>query len=613
MSGDLLKYAPAWVTSRWAKTVAGLLLAVLIFALLAPYLLNVDRYRGTIADMISMQTGRKVTLGRLRATFLPTIGFSVDGFQMANPVGFVQGPNPMIAADEIHGALAFWPLALRHELRVISLDLEEPRLTLLVDEGGRNNYTFPPRHAAPAATPKKPAGPAPASLTLMVDQVTLHDADIFYGTIDRRGQAAATVNIAGLDVQLRQLALQPLRIRDWQADAELVGTQLVVAGWNTPVAFESGSVTLRDNKLDASFTLQFGKAARVQGTLDIADIEHAVPQFDVKTGQLDVDALLSGATAPQPVIPARGPRPASAPALAPAARARVVAGQPATGLSRLVAQGHLAADHIREGTYTAGPLTADLRIYNDRTEVWPFTLRMADGAVELTARTDRRQVPQRFSANIEARNLNTEEILHDSPQLRGKFAGAAEMDLQLIGSIEPQWTQSLTGKGQFAIRNGRIAGFNLAGDAQSLANLAGISGDTPFTRITGDLDIHDGRIASRQIHMDSPRGTLDLKGSCGFYGSLDYEGQMITQLGGPATGSANGARDLSGLISNALGRNMGQTQVTVPFVLKGTLQKPQLRPGRVAPKFAKASQSDQPGHSVQPQQTATPFPNLFGH
>jgi hypothetical protein len=266
-----------------------------------------------------------------------------------------------------------------------------------------------------------------------------------------------------------------------------------------------------------------------------------------------------------------------------------------------VAQGHLAAERIRQGPYAAGPLTADLRVYSDRTEIWPFTLRFAGGAVQLTARTDRRQVPERFSANVQVRDLNMEQILEDSPQLRGKFAGTAELDLQLVGSLEPQWASSLTGNGQFAIRNGRIAGFNLTGAAQSLADLAGVSGDTPFTRIAGDLNIRNERIASRQIHMDSPRGTLDLKGSCGFYGSLDYEGQMIAQLGGgPAPTSGSSVRDiLAGVIGSAIGR-AGQGQVTVPFVLQGTLQKPELRPGGAAPRFTKPAQPTQPAQPSQP-------------
>ena len=113
---------------------------------------------------------------------------------MANPPGFVQGQ--MVTAEEIHGALAFCQLVLRRELRVISLDLKAPRLMLLEDEGGRDNYSFPARHIAPAPSPKKPEGPSPTSLALMVDRVNMHDADIFYGTVDRRGRPAATLNVA---------------------------------------------------------------------------------------------------------------------------------------------------------------------------------------------------------------------------------------------------------------------------------------------------------------------------------------------------------------------------------------------------------------------------------
>ena len=126
MSGELARYAPAWLQTRWAKILGGVLAALLLLAVIAPYLLDVDRYRGRISDIISLQTGRKVTLGRLHAAILPRIGFSVDGFQMANPPGFAQGQ--LVRADQIRGALAFWPLVLRRELRVISLELVEPQI-----------------------------------------------------------------------------------------------------------------------------------------------------------------------------------------------------------------------------------------------------------------------------------------------------------------------------------------------------------------------------------------------------------------------------------------------------------------------------------------------------
>jgi len=610
MSGELSKHAPSWVKSRWAKVLAGVVLALAVLAFVAPYFLNVDRYRATISDLISMQTGRKVTLGPLRATILPTFGFSVDGFQMANPPGFAQGD--LVSAREIRGALAFWPLVLRRELRLISLDLIEPKLMLLEDDRGRDNYTFPSRRPAPAAASPGAAegqGASSESVALRVDQVTMREAAVFYGTVDRRGRPAATVNVTGLNFELRQLALQPLRVREWQADARLGGVQLTLASWNAPVSFDSGTVTLRDGKLDSSFTLQFGQAARVQGTLNVPNVESAVPEFDLKTDQLDLTALLAGAS-PEPAA-ARG---ATAGSAATPARARA-ASAPATGPSRLVAQGKMSAERLRQAPYTAGPLTAEVRVFTDRTEIWPVTLRIADGALQLTARTDRRQVPERFSANIQLRDLNAGRILEQSPEMRGKFAGTAELDLQLVGSLGPQWARSLTGTGQFAIRNGRVTGFNLTGAAQSLANLAGVSGDTPFTRIAGDMNIRNQRIASRQIHMDSPRGTLDLRGSAGLDGSLDYEGQMIAQLGGASEApSGSSARDIiSGIIGGAISSRVGQGQVTVPFVLRGTLQQPQLRPGRAVPSFTRPTQTSEPAQPSQPQENkGFTFPNLFG-
>jgi len=626
MTADFSRYAPVRLKARWAKVLGGVLAALLVMALAAPYLLEVDRYRGRISDIISMQTGRKVTLGKLRATVLPRIGFSVNGFEMANPPGFTQGQ--LILAEEIRGSLAFWPLLLRRELRVVSLELIEPRLRLLEDDRGRNNYTFPPRTSAPSATPRPAqasqagttAGSPAAALTLMVDQVTMTHAAVFYGVIDRRGRPAATVHVSNLNIELREIALQPLRIRQWQADASLGGSQLTLAGWNTPLLFDSGTVSLRDGKLDSSFTVQLGKAARVEGTVTVPDIEDAVPQFDVKTGDLDFAALLAGTAEP---IPGRGRalNPANAlppgvnriPARAPVAAASTATAEP----SRLAAYGHLAAERVRQGSYEAGPLSADLRIYNDRTELWPFTLRLAGGAIQLTARTDHRQTPQRFSANIQVNNLSTERILQDSPSLKGKFAGTAEIEMQLIGSLETRWTESLTGQGQFVIRNGRIAGFNLTGAAQSIANLAGVRGDTPFTSIAGDFSIRDERFISRRIHVDSPRGTLDLTGSSGFYGSLNYEGQMIARIGGPGAASgqsSGGVTDiLSGAISSAMGRNAGAAQVTVPFILRGTMQQPELRPGRTAPKFIRIAESSPPGPSGPSQETNTySFPDIFG-
>ena len=69
--------------------------------------------------------------------------------------------------------------------------------------------------------------------------------------------------------------------------------------------------------------------------------------------------------------------------------------------------------------------------------------------------------------------------------------------------------------GQFAVRNGHLPGVNLAGAAESLAKMAGVGGDTPFTVLEGDINIANQRVSSKQIHLDSSAGIVDLKRQSG--------------------------------------------------------------------------------------------------
>jgi hypothetical protein len=287
----------------------------------------------------------------------------------------------------------------------------------------------------------------------------------------------------------------------------------------------------------------------------------------------------------------------------------------------LLAEGHLAAERIRSGPQIAGPATADLRVYTDRMEIWPVTARFGDGTLQFAARTDRRQTPQRFSINIQVRNLNVAEMVVTSPALRGKLAGTGELDLQAFGSLDSTLERSLAGKGQFAIRNGRIEGFSLYGAGQSIAGAPlataagaqpaaapGASGDTTFTAIKADIAIGDERIESRDMHLDSPRGTADLRGSIGFDGSLNYDGQISAQLPASSTSpGASTASDGGNQAKNAAVKlPIKNGRLTVPFALHGTLQTPQVLPAHGTIDFSAPIRSPHPG-----QKSDSSFPNLF--
>ena len=125
--------------------------------LAVPYFLNVDRYRDTIADALAKQTGRKVTLGPIHARLFPGAGVTVSDLHIGNPAGFPDGD--LLGADEIGVNVALAPL-LHGTIHVNSVDIVRPKLTVLTDSSGKNNYTF--TASDPSAPPQNPANPPPA-------------------------------------------------------------------------------------------------------------------------------------------------------------------------------------------------------------------------------------------------------------------------------------------------------------------------------------------------------------------------------------------------------------------------------------------------------------------
>jgi len=183
------------------------------------------------------------------------------------------------------------------------------------------------------------------------------------------------------------------------------------------------------------------------------------------------------------------------------------------------------------------------------------------------------------TANIQMRNLDVAKVLDVSPSARGKMGGIGELDLQLLGGLSDAWKKTLSGTGKFAVRNGHLPGVNLSAAAQSVAKLGGVGGDTPFTVLEGDINIKDQRVSSKQIHLDSPSGTVDLRGSVGLDGSLDYQGQVVVNPGAVA-GTGMVGSIVGGLLSSRV------SKITVPIALGGTIESPKVQPGKGVPSFA---------------------------
>ena len=568
---------------RWLWIVGSLLIVLILLALIVPYFLDVDRYRSTIAAQIQEATGRKVTLGKLHARLLPTVGFTIDQFTLGNPPGFADGD--LLTAESIRGSLALGPL-LRREFQLTSVEIVHPHLYLLEDDRGRVNYEL--------EAPKKPGSKkAESSVTVTIDSIEVSGAELTLARVTgSRKKVVPVVHARKINVTLEDVALDAKKLKQWKADADLDGVVLVLPGIKPPLEFRSGSLVLRNGGIDAKFAATLGDITKADGTLKVKDIEKALVTFDLKTSLLDLDQF-TAASAKSETAPAT----------------------PARGRSGMLAQGRIAAERIRLAPYEATGATADVRIFDDRMEIWPVKAALYGGVVQVSARMDTRQSPQRFSANIQLSDLDIGKMLAASPDTRGKMTGTGQLRLQLFGALGDNLLNSLTGTGDLSVRDGKFPGFNL-GTLGSLAKVqqllslgqsGGGGGDLTFTSITGDLNIGGGRVESNRIHVDSPSGTVDLRGSMGFDQTLAYDGQA--NLTKSASGQASPTDALLGVIGAATKRNV--SGLSIPFSIRGTFSEPKVGPGRGLPQFAGTSSTQTTQQPAEQEQKKKSIFDLF--
>lgn len=554
----------------WARVTLVVVALVVVAGLVLPYFLDVGRYRTAIAVAVESQTGRKVSIGKIRAKFLPSVGFVVDDVHLGNPAGFA--PGDLVSVEAIRGSLAWGPL-LRKELQLSAIELVHPKLALLEDGRGQNNYTFASKPPAGKSGARGGASESPLRLQT-IDSITLTGAEVTLGRVSS-STVVPTLAARPVDVTLKQVALDPLDVKRWTGKASLSGVQLTLAGWKEPLKFNSGQVKLAGGSLQAEFQAEMGKAADFKGAVQVADLEKGVANFQLTTKQLDVDQLVAA----QVATPAAGARPVARPAR-----------------SELVAQGRISAERLRWQPYSANNLSAELRIFTDRMEIWPLSLALYGGTLQVSARADRTQEPQRFSTNIQLRNIDVNGAFSAaSPASRGKVSGTAEMDLQLIGSMSSNWQKSLSGSGKFTVRDGKLPGISSGGALGALAGGLNLK-EIPYRTITGDLNVASERVASKDIHLDSPQGTIDLQGSFGLDSTLNYEGKVALASSGAVGGGQGAAGIVTGVLGQVLKRDVGK--VTVPVSIRGTFADPKVMPGKGIPSF---EGSQTPANSTTPQ------------
>jgi uncharacterized protein involved in outer membrane biogenesis len=564
---------------RWLRITLIVVAVLIVVALIVPFFMDVDSYRPTIVSAIEKASGRKAEIGKIRARLIPSVGFTIETVRLGNPPGFA--PGNVLEIESVRGTLAWGPL-FRREFQISAVELVRPKLWLLENERGKSNYDF-------SSPEKKSKGPSGSTFTLAaIDSIELLDMDLMLGRVAGR-RTVPSLRVRNLSATLGNVELDASKIKQWRADAELDGVELELPGFKKPLEFKSGAVTLRNGTLEAKdLRAVLGNAVDARGTVRVGDVEKGLAQFDLSTGVLDLDALAA----------ASGERASSSSA--------------ASGPSKLLARGKIAADRVRYGKLEARQGRAEMRVYSDRVELTPVSMSLYGGTLSGSLRLDQRQAASRIAVTLEARKLDVASLL-EATGSSFQATGTGEMNLTASGSTA-NLADSLTGNGNVAVRDGKLPGLNLGKAMQTLAKVqsvlgrggAATSNETPFRSITADMALGNARISSQRIYLDSPMGTVEMRGSVGFDKTLAYEGK--TELQGGAANANNPVGLVTGILSGVSKQNV--SCISVPFSLGGTLDNPKAVPKGI-PAVCTSSTTAQEGTQTQQPEKKKSILDLF--
>jgi uncharacterized protein involved in outer membrane biogenesis len=190
--------------------VGGIVVLVIAAALIAPFFIDLNDYKGMIEAKAKEATGRDLKIeGKISLSILPLPSVSVDGIKFGNAPG---GSAPNMA--EIESAkvkVAIMPL-LSHKAQITDIVLTRPVIVLEKLKDGSGNWQLTPPAAAggaatttPAPTPTAEGATASAGgWDVQIDGATLEDGTVIY----RDATSGAEQKVEKINVGLNMASLK---------------------------------------------------------------------------------------------------------------------------------------------------------------------------------------------------------------------------------------------------------------------------------------------------------------------------------------------------------------------------------------------------------------------
>ncbi|MDY0884291.1 AsmA family protein [Dongia soli] len=265
--------------NKGVKIAAAVIGGLVVIALVAPMFVNLNNYKGLIAQKAKEATGRDLTItGDISLSLLPMPAVSIEGVKFGNAPGASQ-PD-MVTLEQAKVKVALLPL-ISGNVQIREVVLSKPVILLEKLRDGGANWQIKPAgepNASPGET-KKAAGDATketaasAGMNIAVDSASIEDGTLIYRD-DASGSEQKVENI-NVDLSMESL----------EGPFEAKGG---VTALGAPLGFTVKLGKMNTGKpMPVDVSLAVSEAAATLGFVGQADLGAASdPQKPIVTGKL---------------------------------------------------------------------------------------------------------------------------------------------------------------------------------------------------------------------------------------------------------------------------------------------------------------------------------------
>jgi len=503
---------------KTALKVIGIVIILLIMvAIAAPFLVNVNRFRPEIETNISAALGRQVRVGDLSLSILSgSVG--ADQLSIADDPKFSNAP--FIRARSLKVGVEVMPLIFSKQLNVTHIEIDQPEITLLRNQAGVWNFSSLGNQAAQSK--KAESSSSPGNLT--VARLDLTGGKITMGWIPAKRKPVVydKVNISMRDFSFAKAFPVTLSM------ALPGGGSVKLDGTMGPINSADTSLTPLQAKLNMS-KLDLAQSALVDPELGIT----GTAEFD---GTLNSDGHLAKSTG---TLKATGLKlvPKGSPA-----------GRPLQLVYTLEHDLQKEAGRLLQGDVSMGKALAKLTgTYDMKGDTTSVRMKLIGQGMPVD--------------ELEAMLPAVGVVLPSGSQLKG---GTLNLDLDSAGPLD-----KLVTAGSVRLSNSQLAGFNLGSKMSAISALTGkaqTGNDTAVQNASTDVRMAPEGTRLDKINLVIPAlGTVLGAGTVSPSGSVDFK--MSANLSG---GAVTGITQLAGLGGKGSG--------AIPFTIQGTTSNPTFMP-----------------------------------